>query len=410
MRFDQASRTPSRSVPQTRQSSLGLNTTTNCSSELRSSAQSINEKIVVGKGSTKKAVMRSNATIDRGTVAILGLATALSLSACRSRPTSSETSTPAAEAPAAAVPSPSTPAAPATAGGGYIPTPPGGPTPEWELAVRLFREGNTLQFQDRLDEAIDAYQRSLAAFPTAEAHTFLGWTYSWKGRLEDGIAEAQKAIELDPDYGNPYNDIGLYLIELGRLDEAVGWLQKAIKAKRYAERQFPHLNLGRVWTRKGLFEDAFEAFESCLRTWRNPSLPEFPAVRVRIAATSDKSPRPSLVRELKKALDAYFHAWNTYDPMALVAASTPHPPDITDAVLQHLADAKLRRVTLTLIHLELRRFDEDVALVEADLQTEGSSRRIQYVLQRHQGIWRVMGPAVVDEVPAQDSRGLELAS
>jgi tetratricopeptide (TPR) repeat protein len=340
--------------------------------------------------------VRSGASIERGSIAIVALTTTLSISACRSRPAPSATSAEEAATPAAA--------------GGYIPTPPGGPTPEWELAVKLFRQGNTLQFQDRLDEAIESYQRSLAAYPTAEAHTFLGWTYSWKGRLEDGITEAQKAVSLDPDYGNPYNDIGLYLIELGRLDEAVGWLQKAIEAKRYDERQFPHLNLGRIWTRKGMFEDAFDAFESCLRIWRNPSLPEFPSVRVRIAATSDTSPQAGLVRELKTAIDAYFQAWNTYNPTALVAASTPHPPDVTEALLQHLADAKLRRVNRVLVGLELRRFNGDVALVEADVQTEGASRQTEYVLQRHQRIWKVMGPAVVAKEPAQDAPGVEPAS
>ena len=34
---------------------------------------------------------------------------------------------------------------------------------------------------------------------------------------EEAIAECEKAIALDPDYGNPCNDIGVYLIELGRV-------------------------------------------------------------------------------------------------------------------------------------------------------------------------------------------------
>ncbi|NIO09761.1 MAG: tetratricopeptide repeat protein, partial [Deltaproteobacteria bacterium] len=46
------------------------------------------------------------------------------------------------------------------------------------------------------------------AFPTAEAYTFLGWTYSFMGQLNEAIEECQRAITLDPDFGNPYNDIG----------------------------------------------------------------------------------------------------------------------------------------------------------------------------------------------------------
>ena len=51
-------------------------------------------------------------------------------------------------------------------------------------------------------------------YPTAEAYTFLGWTYHFQGRIEDAIAECKRAIEVDPEFGNPYNDIGAYLIEL----------------------------------------------------------------------------------------------------------------------------------------------------------------------------------------------------
>src|SRR2546430_7197875 len=54
----------------------------------------------------------------------------------------------------------------------------------------------------------DLYQQSIDVHPTAEAHTFLGWTLSFQGRLEEATRECLKAIEVDPDFGNPYNDIG----------------------------------------------------------------------------------------------------------------------------------------------------------------------------------------------------------
>ena len=47
------------------------------------------------------------------------------------------------------------------------------------------------------------------------------------GRLEEAIEECHKAIAVDPTFGNPYNDIGAYLIEMGRLDEAIPWLERA---------------------------------------------------------------------------------------------------------------------------------------------------------------------------------------
>jgi tetratricopeptide (TPR) repeat protein len=118
--------------------------------------------------------------------------------------------------------------------------------------------------QGDLDEAISLYRKSIEAYPTAEAHTFLGWTYSFQGRYEDAIEECKRAIEVDPDFGNPYNDIGAYLVNLGQLDEAIPWLEKAIVAPRYEAYHYPHCNLGRIYMAKGMLKKALEEFEKAL--------------------------------------------------------------------------------------------------------------------------------------------------
>ena len=81
-----------------------------------------------------------------------------------------------------------------------------------DRAIRLFKEAYEHQMKKELDEAAELYKKSIEAYPTAEAYTFLGWTYSWMGRVDDAIAECLKAIEVDPTFGNPYNDIGSYLM------------------------------------------------------------------------------------------------------------------------------------------------------------------------------------------------------
>ncbi len=72
-----------------------------------------------------------------------------------------------------------------------------------------WRDGNVLHLAGRYEEAAERFQQSIDAYPTAEGHTFLGWSLSELGRLEDAIAQCKKAISLDADYGNPYNDIGV---------------------------------------------------------------------------------------------------------------------------------------------------------------------------------------------------------
>ena len=120
-----------------------------------------------------------------------------------------------------------------------------------DAAADYLKRAFQAQMSGDFAAAIDLYQRSIAAFPTAEAHTFLGWTYSFQGRLEEAIAECQNAIAVDPTFGNPYNDIGAYLIEMGRLDEAIPWLERATRAPRYESPEFPRFNLGRIyWPRR----------------------------------------------------------------------------------------------------------------------------------------------------------------
>jgi tetratricopeptide (TPR) repeat protein len=117
-------------------------------------------------------------------------------------------------------------------------------------AVELFQQAFKCQAQGELRRALNLYQRSIELYPSAEAHTFLGWTYSFMGRLENAISHCRKAIEIDPDFGNPYNDIGAYLIELGRHDEALPWLERAARAKRYDCPQYPWFNMGRIYEAK----------------------------------------------------------------------------------------------------------------------------------------------------------------
>lgn len=131
-------------------------------------------------------------------------------------------------------------------------------------AYLLWQEGYRLHLAGAYEEAIKRFEKSIELYPTAEAHTFLGWSMSYLGRLEEAIAECEKAIAIDPDYGNPYNDIGVYLIDLGRPDEAIEWLEKAIAAKRYCCYQFPHFNLGRIQLMKGQLKEAKRSFERAL--------------------------------------------------------------------------------------------------------------------------------------------------
>ena len=133
--------------------------------------------------------------------------------------------------------------------------------PRSELAVKLFEDAYRLQMQGDLELAADLYRRSIELHPTAEAHTFLGWTFRFQGRLDDAIAECKKAIAVDPGFGNPYNDIGAYLIEKGEYEAAIPWLEQATISLRYDSYHYPWYNLGRAYVGREMYRKARECFE-----------------------------------------------------------------------------------------------------------------------------------------------------
>ncbi len=135
--------------------------------------------------------------------------------------------------------------------------------------MELVKEAMDHQMAREFDAAIRLYKESIALCPTADAHTYLGWAYSFQGRIDEAIAQCEIAIQIDPEFGNPYNDIGVYLMQQEKLDEAIPWLEKAKQAKRYEPRHFPYLNLGRVYLAKGMIQKALEEFRGALE--RNPN-------------------------------------------------------------------------------------------------------------------------------------------
>jgi len=137
--------------------------------------------------------------------------------------------------------------------------------------MALWREGTSKLIRGELEEAIALFTLSLEAAPTAEGYTFRGWAYSFQGRLDDAIEECRKAIATDPEFGNPYNDIGCYLVEQGKGEQAISWFERAKAAPRYEPRHFPYLNLGRLRAARGEVAEALAEFEGALA--ENPEDP-----------------------------------------------------------------------------------------------------------------------------------------
>ena len=131
---------------------------------------------------------------------------------------------------------------------------------EADEAARYLALGRERRSAGDVEDAAAYFQTSLDLFPTAAAHVALGETLAAHGLWDEAIAECEKAIALDPDLGNAYNDIGVYRIEQGREAEALPWLDHALSAPVYDCRHFPHYHRGRILERAGRFAEARDAY------------------------------------------------------------------------------------------------------------------------------------------------------
>ena len=131
-------------------------------------------------------------------------------------------------------------------------------------AMELVGKAYQHHMKGEIDQAVELYNQSLVTFPTAEAYTFRGWARSSQHDFEEAIADCHRAIDVDPEFGNPYNDIGAYYLELNQPDDAVPWLRMALKAKRYESFCFPYFNLGRIFEAQGRLEQALEHYRFAL--------------------------------------------------------------------------------------------------------------------------------------------------
>lgn len=145
-------------------------------------------------------------------------------------------------------------------------------------ARKLFHAAYSAHLDGDIELAITLYQESIKWHPTAESYTFYAWALSFSRQYEQAIELCKCAIELNPNYGNPLNDMGAYLIELGRSDEAVYWLKKAIMAKDYDCKFYPYYNLGRIFEEQKQIKKAIGCFEKALEI-----NPDFEAAEQEIA-------------------------------------------------------------------------------------------------------------------------------
>ena len=117
--------------------------------------------------------------------------------------------------------------------------------------------------QEQFDQAIQIYQQAITCQPNfIEPYNNLGALLKEQRKFDQAIQVYQQAIEIAPDNAEIHNNLGVIFQELGKLKESTKSYYQAIKINpQFAE---AHKNLGILLLLKGELNNGWKHYE-----WRN---------------------------------------------------------------------------------------------------------------------------------------------
>ena len=123
--------------------------------------------------------------------------------------------------------------------------------------------GTILQQQNKLEEAIEAYNKALAIKPDyAVAYYNIGTILQQQNKLEEAIEAYNKALTIKPDYAIAYNNMGNALQKQNKLEEAIEAYNKALAIK--SDDEDAYNNMGTALKDQGKLEEAIKAYNNAL--------------------------------------------------------------------------------------------------------------------------------------------------
>lgn len=128
----------------------------------------------------------------------------------------------------------------------------------------FIRLGHEAIFKQDHSAALESFKKALNYIESAETLTLIGWTHSLMGENENAKSYCLKAIQKDPDYGPPYNDMGTYLMDQNHLKESLKWFELAKKCSNYQNKEYPYINAGRVYMALNQYSKALDEFSMAL--------------------------------------------------------------------------------------------------------------------------------------------------
>lgn len=133
-----------------------------------------------------------------------------------------------------------------------------------KMAYAYFMKGQQLEGAGDLANAVEAYKKSISAFPGAkEVHHRLAKLYARTGQNENALVEFRTALNNDYNYVECRNNYGFLLRRMDKDEDARGQFKQCIQID--PKYPFPYYNLGKLLKDKGDIDGAIENFESAAR-------------------------------------------------------------------------------------------------------------------------------------------------
>jgi len=94
---------------------------------------------------------------------------------------------------------------------------------------------------------------------------WLGVAFSLNGRIDDGIASLNRALQLNPESTESYNYLATIYTELGKYAEAEEYIKIVLADEAYPQPDFAYFNLGILKQKEGKLLEAVAAFNKCVK-------------------------------------------------------------------------------------------------------------------------------------------------
>jgi len=133
----------------------------------------------------------------------------------------------------------------------------------------VFMRGAMLERTKHFDEAEAEFRKVLAMDPdNSSALNYLGYMLADRNiRLDEAQKMIGKAVELEPQNGAYLDSLGWVCYRQNRLDDAAGYLQKALQIPSVAKDPTVHDHLGDVYFKLGKIRDAIAQWQSSLKEY-----------------------------------------------------------------------------------------------------------------------------------------------